>query len=71
MFLTTDHSGLNKFRGPDDENFVLLGPEIDRMVKEAPLKIKERYCCTFHIISILSLSYLYPRLYILKALLTS
>ncbi|KAL9099731.1 MAG: hypothetical protein Q9163_004809 [Psora crenata] len=36
IYLTTDHSGLNKFHGPQDENFLLLLPEIRRMVQEAP-----------------------------------
>jgi hypothetical protein len=31
--LSTNHSGLNKFSGPHDENFKLLLPEILRMVK--------------------------------------
>lgn len=45
MYLETDHSGLNKFRGPDDENFLLVWREIDRMVKNAPQRIDERYTC--------------------------
>ena len=45
MYLNTDHSGLNKFRGPDDENFLLVWPEIDRIVTNAPQKVKERYTC--------------------------
>ena len=51
MFLNTDHSGLNKFSGPKDENFLLVGPEINRMVNEAPQKIKERYACEVHLLS--------------------
>ena len=49
MYLTTDHSGLNKFRDPDDGNFVLVWPEIFRMAKEAPQKINERYICKDHL----------------------
>ena len=45
MYLSTDHSGLNKFPGPDDENFLLVWPELNRMVKNAPQRIKERYAC--------------------------
>ena len=45
IYLDTDHSGLNKFRGPDDENFLLVWREIDRMVKNAPQRIEERYSC--------------------------
>ena len=43
MYLTTDHSGLNKFRGPEDENFLLVQPEIQRLVQTAPQKIVDRY----------------------------
>ncbi|CAG8948701.1 hypothetical protein HYFRA_00001822 [Hymenoscyphus fraxineus] len=32
IFLDTDHSGLNKFSGIEDENFALLLPELRRMV---------------------------------------
>jgi HEAT repeat protein len=39
LFLNTDHSGLNKFSGEDDENFVRLLPEIRRMINDAPLII--------------------------------
>lgn len=50
MFLDTDHSGLNKFIGPSDENFLLVGPEIERMVEEAPQRIEARYRCTVHLL---------------------
>lgn len=50
MFLNTDHSGLNKFSGPNDENFLLVGPEIVRMVEEAPQRIETRYRCTVHLL---------------------
>ena len=53
MFLNTDHSGLKKINGPSDENFLLVGPEIERMVEEAPQRIEARYRCTVHL--------LYPR----------
>ena len=45
IYLNTHHSGLNKFRGLNDENFLLVWPEIDRMVKNAPQRIKEHYTC--------------------------
>ncbi len=41
--LNTDHSGLNKFDGPEDENFLMVLPEIQRMVQAAPQKVEERY----------------------------
>ena len=43
MYLTTDHSGLNKFGGVEDENFALVLPEIQRMVRIAPKQVEERY----------------------------
>lgn len=43
IYLATDHSGLNKFNRPEDENFLLVLPEIRRMVQAAPQKIEERY----------------------------
>lgn len=43
MFLETDHSGLNKFSGEDDSNYVLLRPEIERIVREGPSIVLERY----------------------------
>lgn len=43
MFLNTDHSGLSKFTGPDDENFALLRPEIERMVSRGPSIATERH----------------------------
>ena len=49
IYLNTNHSGLNKFRGPNDENFLLVRPEIDRMVKNAPQRIVERYTCRVQI----------------------
>lgn len=41
--MDTDHSGLNKFSGKDDENFILLLLEIHRMVKGSPLVVADRY----------------------------
>ena len=43
MYLNTDHSGLNKFFGSDDENFVLVQAEIRRMFQAAPQTIEARY----------------------------
>jgi hypothetical protein len=41
--MDTDHSGLNKFSGKDDECFTLLLPEIFRMVKNGPETVARRY----------------------------
>ena len=35
MYLNANHSGLNKFRGEDDENFQLLLPEVKGIVEYA------------------------------------
>lgn len=43
MYLTTDHSGLNKIHGLDDENFQLLLPEIQRMADAAEMTIEGRF----------------------------
>lgn len=43
IFLNTDHSGLNKFSGEDDENFALLLPEIRRMVERGPMIVADRH----------------------------
>ena len=43
MFLNADHSGLNKFSGKDDENFTLVLPEIQKMVRDGPSIVAERY----------------------------
>lgn len=43
MFLNTDHSGLNKFSGENDSNYMLLLPEIQRIVREGPAIVFERY----------------------------
>ena len=42
MYLTTDHSGLNKFHGLEDENFQLVLPEIQRMVQAAQIAIESK-----------------------------
>ena len=43
MYLNTDHSGLNKYSGFNDENFVLVQAEIRRMFQAAPQTIEARY----------------------------
>ena len=43
MNLNTDHSGLNKFSGEDDENFALVLPEIQRIVRDGPSIVAERH----------------------------
>ncbi|KIM96543.1 hypothetical protein OIDMADRAFT_33184 [Oidiodendron maius Zn] len=43
MALDTDHSGLNKFSGEDDENFALVLPEIQRIVRDGPSIVAERH----------------------------
>jgi hypothetical protein len=43
LFLDTDHSGLNKFSGKDDENFALVLPEIRRMVTDGPSTVADRH----------------------------
>ena len=45
MYLSTDHSGLNKFYGFEDENFQLLVPEIQRMVHAAQITIESQFDC--------------------------
>ena len=40
IFLDTDHSGLNKFGGEDNENVLLVLPEIRRMVEGGNEKLK-------------------------------
>ena len=48
IYLTTDHSGLNKYHGLDDENFQLVLPEIQRMVQAAPMAIESQFQCMSH-----------------------
>jgi len=43
IFLKTDHAGLNKFSGKDDENFALVLPEIRRMVTDGVLIVADRH----------------------------
>jgi hypothetical protein len=43
IFLNTDHSGLNKFSGEDDESFALVLPEIRRMVEGANSIVANRH----------------------------
>ena len=43
MFLDTDHSGLNKFDGMDDNNFALVLPEIRRIVDKGSLIVSARF----------------------------
>ena len=43
IYLNTDHSGLNKFSGSNDENFVLVETEIRRISQSAPQTIEARY----------------------------
>ena len=45
MYLATDHSGLNKYHGPEDGNFLLVQSELRRMVKEAPKTVEQQYSC--------------------------
>ena len=45
MYLSTDHSGLNKFDGFEDENFQLVIPEIQRMVQAAQITIESQFEC--------------------------
>jgi hypothetical protein len=41
--LDTDHFGLNKFSGEDDENFKRVLPEIRRMVEGGSSIVTERH----------------------------
>ncbi|KAM0157263.1 hypothetical protein ACHAPG_004757, partial [Botrytis cinerea] len=43
IFLNTDHSGLNKFSGEGDENFALLLPEIQRMIRDGFSIVVDRH----------------------------
>ena len=45
MYLTTDHSGLNKFHGLEDGNFKLVLPEIQRMIQAAQVTVEGRFVC--------------------------
>lgn len=41
--LETDHSGMNKYSGEDDINFMRVLPEIERMVEFGSLVVTERF----------------------------
>jgi hypothetical protein len=43
MYMDADHSGLNKFSGRDDSNFMLLLPELRRMVENSGSVVADRY----------------------------
>jgi hypothetical protein len=43
MYMDADHSGLNKFSGRDDSNFMLLLPELRRMVNNSGSVVADRY----------------------------
>jgi hypothetical protein len=43
MYMDADHSGLNKFSGCDDSNFMLLLPELRRMVEKSRSVVADRY----------------------------
>jgi hypothetical protein len=43
MYMDADHSGLNKFSGHDDSNFMLLLPELRRMVDNSGSVVADRY----------------------------
>ena len=45
--LSTNHSGLVKFRGGSDPNYTnIVGPRIKVMVERAPAVVKARFSCT-------------------------
>ena len=48
IYLTTDHSGLNKFNGPEDENFLLIKPEVQRSIQNASQRVEEQYQCIIY-----------------------
>ncbi|KAF2625473.1 hypothetical protein BU25DRAFT_473452 [Macroventuria anomochaeta] len=43
IYMDADHSGLNKFSGVDDRNFMLLLPELRRMIKDSGSVVADRY----------------------------
>ncbi|KAF1364158.1 TPR-like protein [Lizonia empirigonia] len=43
MYMDADHSGLNKFSSIDDRNFMLLLPELQRMVKDSASVVADRH----------------------------
>ncbi|KAF1937380.1 hypothetical protein EJ02DRAFT_385756, partial [Clathrospora elynae] len=44
IYMDADHSGLNKFSGTDDTNFIRLLPELSRMVGNSASVVADRYC---------------------------
>ena len=52
IYLTTNHSRLNKFHDFENENFLLMQSEIQRIVQTTSQKIKKRYHCTIHFLFI-------------------
>ncbi len=50
IYLTIDHSKLNKFRDLEDENFLLMQLEIQRMIQTTSQRIKKRHYCTIHLL---------------------
>lgn len=46
IYLDTDHSGLNKFRGEEDANFQLLLPELKHIVEVATAQRHRGMCET-------------------------
>ena len=45
IYLTTDHSGLNKFHGLEDENFQWVLPEIQIMARAGQMTVEGRFKC--------------------------
>ncbi|KAJ8105940.1 hypothetical protein OPT61_g9872 [Boeremia exigua] len=43
VYMDTDHSGLNKFSGADDRNFMLLLPELRKMVENSRSVVAEQF----------------------------
>jgi len=43
IYLDTDHSGVAKFNGLQDENFTQVLPEIQKMVRDGPSSVIKRY----------------------------
>jgi len=43
IYLDTDHSGVAKFSGLQDENFTLVLPEIRKMARDGPSAVIKRY----------------------------
>ncbi len=66
IYLSTDHSGLNKFHGAEDENFLLVRPEIQRMFQIASRRIEESNHCTIYRLYTLELMFLKATLTSLK-----